>query len=141
MEPTVLTAQCIADRLGISVDTVYRAVREGELEAMTLPGRHVLFTQDQLDAYVAKRRQQGRRDGDLTPADGVRVVELAELAHVKPQVIRNWNRRGKLRAFKVTGRLLVTWDEAARFLRARGVDAAERLAELRAEKAGAVEAA
>lgn len=134
MELKLLTVDAAVERLNVSRHTIYKAVREGELQTVDVPN-HVLFTPEQLEDYVELRRQQGKRDGELTPADGLRVPELAQLAGVSPKTIRTMKHRGRLRAPKVTGKLLVPWSEARRVLEARGVNADDELDRLKREKA------
>jgi excisionase family DNA binding protein len=50
-----LTAEEVADRLGVHRVTVYRWAREGALTAVKLGHRVVRFRPDDVDAFIAKQ--------------------------------------------------------------------------------------
>lgn len=60
----LLTARTVADRLGVSSETVLRWARRGQLPAIYLSNRAIRFPEDQLDAWLAQRATPGR--GDVT---------------------------------------------------------------------------
>jgi excisionase family DNA binding protein len=51
----LLTAREVAELLAVSVETVLRYARRGELPAIQLPGGQLRFREDDLDAWVAAR--------------------------------------------------------------------------------------
>lgn len=67
MNARLLTARQVADRLGLSTETVLSWVRRGELPAFKL-GRAIRFREDDLDAWLAQRATPGR--GVLTTTPG-----------------------------------------------------------------------
>ncbi|MCK9793082.1 helix-turn-helix domain-containing protein [Isoptericola sp. 4D.3] len=52
---TNLTAYESADRAGTSVDTIYRAIRRGELGAIRFGPRTIRVPEDELAAYIARK--------------------------------------------------------------------------------------
>ncbi len=52
---TMLSARDVADRLGVSTETVLRWTRRGELPAVRLPGGSIRFHPDKLDAWLQER--------------------------------------------------------------------------------------
>jgi len=65
----LIGVEAAADRLGISVWTVYRWARAGRLVSIRL-GRRRLFTEEDLQALITRARQpgrQGREGEDETP--------------------------------------------------------------------------
>jgi excisionase family DNA binding protein len=66
----LLTAHVVAERLGLSTETVLRWARAGDLPAIHLSNRAIRFPEDQLDAWLAKRATPANREGatHLVPA-------------------------------------------------------------------------
>ena len=66
----LLTARAVADRLGVSTETILRWVRCGELPAIRLPGGAIRFREGELDAWLASRATGAHTgpDGKATPA-------------------------------------------------------------------------
>lgn len=58
----LLTARDVADRLAVSSETVLRWTRAGDMPAVRLPGGHIRFRSDELDAWL-----QSRQTGRATP--------------------------------------------------------------------------
>ena len=54
MTDRLLTARDVADRLGLSTETVLSWVRRGDLPAFRL-GRAIRFREDELDAWLEQR--------------------------------------------------------------------------------------
>ena len=54
MTERLLTAREVADRLGLTTETVLVWVRRGELPAIRL-GRAIRFREDELDAWLEQR--------------------------------------------------------------------------------------
>ena len=52
-----LSTQEVADILHISKSTVYELIRRGEINSYKI-GRKVRFTQDDVDAYIARSRHE-----------------------------------------------------------------------------------
>lgn len=61
MTARLLTAHVVADRLGLSTETVLRWARAGDLPAIHLSNRAIRFPEDQLEAWLQDR---------ATPAPG-----------------------------------------------------------------------
>lgn len=51
----MLSAREVAERLGVSTETVLRWTRRGELPAVRLPGGAIRFHPDKLDAWIQAR--------------------------------------------------------------------------------------
>jgi excisionase family DNA binding protein len=51
----LLTARQVADRLGVSAETVLRWTRRGDLPGFRLPGGALRFREDDLDQWLALR--------------------------------------------------------------------------------------
>ncbi|MHB8694368.1 MAG: helix-turn-helix domain-containing protein [Solirubrobacteraceae bacterium] len=51
----LLTAQQVADLLGVSTETVLRWTRNGDLPGFRMPGGALRYRQDALDAWLAAR--------------------------------------------------------------------------------------
>jgi excisionase family DNA binding protein len=51
----LLTAREVAERLGVSTETVLRWVRRGELSAIRLPGGALRFRETAFEAWLAAR--------------------------------------------------------------------------------------
>ena len=51
----LLTAREIAERLGVSTETVLRWVRRGDVPAIKLPGGAIRFAADEFDAWLKAR--------------------------------------------------------------------------------------
>jgi excisionase family DNA binding protein len=64
----LLTARELAERLGVSAETVLRWTRRGELPAIRLPGGAIRFQENQVDGWF-KERATPRR-GVLTTTPG-----------------------------------------------------------------------
>jgi excisionase family DNA binding protein len=60
----LLTARTVADRLGLSAETVLRWARQGRLPAVYLSNRAIRFREDELTAWLEQRATPGR--GDVT---------------------------------------------------------------------------
>lgn len=54
----LLTAREVADRLGVSAETVLRWTRRGHLPGFRLPGGAMRFREDDLDMWLAERSTQ-----------------------------------------------------------------------------------
>jgi excisionase family DNA binding protein len=61
----LLTARELADRLGVSVETVLRWARRGKLPAVYLSSRAIRFREDEIDAWLDERAAPRR--GVLPP--------------------------------------------------------------------------
>jgi len=51
----LITARVVADRLGVSPETVLRWTRRGELPALRLPGGAIRYRPADLDAWLEQR--------------------------------------------------------------------------------------
>jgi excisionase family DNA binding protein len=60
MTARLLTAHVVADRLGLSTETILRWARAGDLPSIHLSNRAIRFPEDQLEEWLEKR---------ATPAD------------------------------------------------------------------------
>jgi excisionase family DNA binding protein len=58
----LLTAREVAERLGVSPETVLRWTRRGELPAVRLPGGAIRYRPDELDAWLEARATRGREE-------------------------------------------------------------------------------
>jgi excisionase family DNA binding protein len=67
----LLTAREVAERLGLSTETVLRWVRQGKLPALRLPSGTIRFQQNDLDGWLAERATPSR-GVSITPADAAR---------------------------------------------------------------------
>jgi excisionase family DNA binding protein len=64
----LLTAREVADRLGVTAETILRWTRRGELPAFRLPGGAIRFREDELDEWLAQRATGATdREGDSQP--------------------------------------------------------------------------
>ena len=63
-EPLLNTKQ-LANFLQVSVETIRRYVRSGELECTKLGSRHMRFTRGQIDAFLASRSSINHPETDL----------------------------------------------------------------------------
>ena len=63
----LLTARVVADRLGVSPETVLRWTRRGELPAIKLPGGAVRFREAEIEEWLQERATP-RRGVPATPA-------------------------------------------------------------------------
>jgi excisionase family DNA binding protein len=61
---SLLTARQVADRLGVSAETVLRWTRRGELPGFRLPGGALRFREDDLDQWLALRATLTATFGD-----------------------------------------------------------------------------
>lgn len=61
MTGRLLTAHVVADRLGLSPETILRWARRGDLPAVYLSNRAIRFPEDQLEEWLKER---------ATPAPG-----------------------------------------------------------------------
>jgi excisionase family DNA binding protein len=52
---SLLTARQVADRLGVSAETVLRWTRRGDLPGFRLPGGALRFREDELDIWLVTR--------------------------------------------------------------------------------------
>lgn len=70
MSGRLLTAREVAERLGVSSETVLRYVRKGILPAIRLPGGAIRFREDWLEDWLAARATVGdtRSDRKAAPA-------------------------------------------------------------------------
>ena len=57
--PRTLTRRDAADYLGVSVLTVDRALRDGEIDHYRI-GRRVLFDEDQLKTFLSKNERKAK---------------------------------------------------------------------------------
>ncbi len=67
MTDRLLTAREVAERLGVSPETVLRWVRRRELTAIKLPGGAIRFQEHVLDEWLAKRATPRRGVLTTTP--------------------------------------------------------------------------
>jgi excisionase family DNA binding protein len=63
----LLTAREVAERLGVTTETVLVWVRRGELPAFRLPGGAIRFRPDEFEAWLAERATPGRGAPATTP--------------------------------------------------------------------------
>jgi excisionase family DNA binding protein len=63
----LLTAREVADRLGVSAETVLRWSRRRELPAIKLPGGAIRYRADELDDWLAQRATPVREELSRTP--------------------------------------------------------------------------
>jgi excisionase family DNA binding protein len=63
----LLTARLVADRLGVSVETVLRWARRGRLPAVYLSSRAIRFREDDLETWLAERATPQRGVLPTTP--------------------------------------------------------------------------
>jgi excisionase family DNA binding protein len=65
----LLTAREVAERLGVSVETILRWHRRGDLPGVRLSSNVLRFDVDDVDAFIAERYGRGKaRPSALTPA-------------------------------------------------------------------------
>ena len=76
---TLLTARAVAERLGVSADTVLRWTRRGELPAIKLPGGAVRYRENDLEAWLEERATP-RRGVLATPDDAAPALGYPALA-------------------------------------------------------------
>lgn len=55
MDRPLITAEMVAERLGMSTKWVYGAAKSGELPSVRVTGRSVRFDPDVIDTWLAKR--------------------------------------------------------------------------------------
>ena len=60
MTSPLLTAREVAERLGVSPETVLRWIRRGELPAIKLPGGAVRVREDELERWLEERATPSR---------------------------------------------------------------------------------
>jgi excisionase family DNA binding protein len=63
----LLTARELADRLGVSVETVLRWARRGKLPAVYLSSRAIRFREDDVDTWLEERAAPRRGVRPATP--------------------------------------------------------------------------
>ena len=80
MTGRLLTARAVADQLGVSVETVLRWARRGELPSIHLSNRAIRFRQDEVDAWVEDRATPQR--GSVTHHAGRRPTHNGTLTGV-----------------------------------------------------------
>lgn len=68
----LLTARHIAAELGLSVETVLRWTRRGDLPAIRLPGGALRYRADAFEAWLAEREIGPMNDEDRAPQRGLR---------------------------------------------------------------------
>ena len=68
MNTPLLTARDVAERLGVSAETVLRWVRDGKLPAIKLPGGAIRVREDEIEAWLKERATPQR--GVLTTTPG-----------------------------------------------------------------------
>lgn len=73
MSDRLLTARELADRLGVSTETVLRWTRRGELPAIRLPGRALRYRERAFEAWLEERATtvRGESPTPLAAAQGV----------------------------------------------------------------------
>lgn len=75
----LLTARVVADRLGVSPETVLRWTRRGELPAIKLPGGAVRFSEAEIEEWLQERATP-RRGVLATPAGAAQRLGYPALA-------------------------------------------------------------
>jgi excisionase family DNA binding protein len=55
MTARLLTARDLAERLGVSTETILRWTRRGELPAVRLPGGAIRYREEELEAWLDER--------------------------------------------------------------------------------------
>lgn len=62
----VYSAKDVARLMGVNEDTVWRWIRNGALNALSLPSGRLRITQEFLDAFIAdsSARKRGRKPND-----------------------------------------------------------------------------
>lgn len=134
MELKLFTAQAAAEQLNVSPDLIWKAVRNGEIETLDIPGQHVIFTEQALNAWVQRRAVAGNAV-DVPACDVVTCSEVADVAGMSLQGVTNWIRRGKAQGQMVRGKWAFTWPEARRLAREKGF--LEQLEELERKRRSA----
>jgi excisionase family DNA binding protein len=56
----LLTARDLADRLGVSVETVLRWTRRGDVPAIRLPGGAIRYREDEIECWLEERATTSR---------------------------------------------------------------------------------
>jgi excisionase family DNA binding protein len=74
----LLTAHVVAERLGLSTETVLRWARAGDLPAIHLSNRAIRFPEDQLEAWLQER---------ATPADRGSATRLVPAPPLEGMVV------------------------------------------------------
>lgn len=74
MTERLLTAREVAERVGVSTETILRWVRRGELTAIRLPSGALRFPEPMLVQWLTERATPGR--GALTTTPGAAVPTL-----------------------------------------------------------------
>jgi excisionase family DNA binding protein len=74
----LLTSRVVAQRLGVSTETVLRWVRRGELPAIRLPNGGLRFGEQQLEEWL---------EGRATPAQGAAVLTTTTTADAAPAML------------------------------------------------------
>lgn len=78
MTGRLLTAREVADQLALSVETVLRWTRAGEIPAFRLPGGALRYREDAIEEWLAERATTGR--GSATHPAGRRPVGTLSVA-------------------------------------------------------------
>ena len=64
----LLTARAVAEQLDVSVETVLRWARRGELPAVYLSSRAIRFREEELERWLEEGRRRDRRRQPSRPA-------------------------------------------------------------------------
>ena len=70
-----LSTQEVADILHVSKSTIYDLIRRGEIRSYKI-GRKVRFTQDDVDAYIARSRSENSARG-VKKIDAFNVIDAS----------------------------------------------------------------
>jgi excisionase family DNA binding protein len=68
----LLTAQMVADMLGVNPETVLRWSRRGELPAIRLPGGAIRYHEEEIDGWLEQRATPGRGSANHPVQDAAR---------------------------------------------------------------------
>ena len=79
----LLTAREIAQRLGVSAETVLRWARRGEVPFIRLPGGAIRFREDEIEEWLEERATPSR-GASTTPASAAQ--RLGYMASTTPKV-------------------------------------------------------
>jgi excisionase family DNA binding protein len=63
----LLTARVVADQLGVSIETVLRWARRGDIPSVQLSTRAIRFREDELEAWLQGRNRATPARGDVSP--------------------------------------------------------------------------
>jgi excisionase family DNA binding protein len=81
----LLTAREVADRLGVTAETVLRWTRRGELPAFKLPGGAIRFREAELDEWLERHATAGDGSEEVSPTpNATRQVGVSSLSSPIP---------------------------------------------------------